>query len=51
MRRSRLGGRPSSAWQLTETAFIDVDELLSGYDPEKDIELQPLDTVVIPYVR
>ena len=37
--------------RMQEKIFIDVDDLLSDFRPEKDIELKPLDTVVIPYVR
>ncbi len=31
--------------------FVDLDALLTRYDPERDIVLRPLDTIVIPYVR
>jgi polysaccharide export outer membrane protein len=31
--------------------FVDLDDYLYKYDPKKDIVLQPLDCVVIPYFR
>ncbi len=31
--------------------FVDLDDYLYNYDPKKDVVLQPLDCVVIPYVR
>ena len=34
-----------------ETVFIDLDDYLYNYDPKKDVVLQPLDCIVIPYIR
>ncbi|MBN2552809.1 MAG: hypothetical protein JXB06_08555 [Spirochaetales bacterium] len=31
--------------------FIDLDDYLYNYDPRKDLVLQPLDCIVIPYIR
>jgi len=31
--------------------FIDLDDYLYNYDPAKDVVLQPLDCIVIPYIR
>jgi polysaccharide export outer membrane protein len=31
--------------------FIDLDDYLYNYDPKKDVVLQPLDCIVIPYIR
>jgi len=31
--------------------FIDLDDYLYNYDPRKDVMLQPLDCIVIPYIR
>ena len=31
--------------------FIDLDDYLYNYNPEKDVVLQPLDCIVIPYIR
>ena len=34
-----------------EKIFIALDDYLYNYNPEKDIVLQPLDCIVIPYIR
>jgi polysaccharide export outer membrane protein len=34
-----------------EKIFIDLDDYLYNYDPKKDVVLQPLDCIVIPYIR
>ena len=31
--------------------FIDLDDYLYNYDPKKDVVLQPLDCIIIPYIR
>ncbi|MBN1834475.1 MAG: SLBB domain-containing protein [Spirochaetales bacterium] len=31
--------------------FVDLDDYLYNYDPRKDVVLEPLDRVVIPYIR
>jgi len=31
--------------------FIDLDDYLYNYDPAKDVVLQPLDCIVIPFIR
>ena len=34
-----------------EKIFVDLDDYLYNYDPKKDVVLQPLDCIVIPYIR
>ncbi len=34
-----------------EKIFVDLDDYLYNYDPKKDLVLQPLDCIVIPYIR
>ncbi len=34
-----------------EKIFVDLDDYLYSYDPKKDLVLQPLDCIVIPYIR
>jgi len=34
-----------------EKIFIDLGDYLYNYDPSKDIVLQPLDCIIIPYIR
>jgi hypothetical protein len=34
-----------------EKIFIDLDDYLYNYEPRKDVVLQPLDCIVIPYIR
>ena len=34
-----------------EKIFINLDDYLYNYDPENDIVLQPLDCIVVPYIR
>jgi polysaccharide export outer membrane protein len=34
-----------------EKLFIDLDDYLYNYDRQKDVVLQPLDCIVIPYIR
>jgi hypothetical protein len=33
-----------------EKIFVDLDDYLYNYDPKKDLVLQPLDRIVIPYI-
>jgi hypothetical protein len=34
-----------------EKIFIDLDDYLYNYDRKKDVVLQPLDCIIIPYIR
>lgn len=34
-----------------EKIFVDLDDYLYNYDPKRDIVLQPLDCIVVPYLR
>ena len=34
-----------------EKIFVDLDDYLYNYDSNKDVVLQPLDCIVIPYIR
>jgi len=34
-----------------EKIFVDLDDYLYNYNPKKDLVLQPLDCIVIPYIR